>query len=105
MQTVNKFINKIKDNKYTSRYQPLDLPFKLVLFTDAAFGNKSGGGSQGGDVIFLVDKHNKSNLLSWPSKHIKYIVCSTLAAETIAMKDGVESAIPTEIIHGQQITS
>ena len=27
-QTVNKLINKIKDNQYILRYQPLDLPFK-----------------------------------------------------------------------------
>ena len=90
MQTVNKLINKIKDNQYTLRYRPLDLPFKIVLFTDAAFGNLSDGGSQGGDVIFLVDKHNKSNRLGWQSKHIKHILRSTLAAETIAVMDGVE---------------
>ena len=90
MQTVNKLINKIKDNQYTLRYRPLDLPFKIVLFTDAAFGNLSDGGSQGGDVIFLVDKHNKSNLLGWQSKHIKHILRSTLAAKTVAMMDGAE---------------
>ena len=28
LQTVNKLINKIKDNQYILRYQPLDLPFK-----------------------------------------------------------------------------
>ena len=93
MQTVNKLINKIKDNQYTLRYQPLHLPFKVVLFTDAAFGNLSDGGSQGGHIIFLVDKHNKSYLISWQSKCIKCIVCSTSAAETIAVIDGVESAI------------
>ena len=87
MQTVNKLINKIKDNQHTLRYQGLDLPFKIVLFTDAAFGNLSDGGSQGEDVIFLVDKHSKSNLISWQSKRIKRIVQNTLAAETIAMMD------------------
>ena len=93
MQTLIKLINKSKDNQYTLRYQPLDLPFKTVLFTDAAFGNISNRGSEEGHVIFLVDKHNKSNLISWQSKCIKRIVRGTLAAETIAMMDGVESAI------------
>ena len=46
MQTVNKLINKIKDNQYKLRYLPLN----------AAFGNLSDGGSQAGHVIFLVDK-------------------------------------------------
>ena len=35
----------------------------------------------------------KGNLISWQSKRIKHIVRSTSAAETIAMMDGVESAI------------
>ena len=39
LQTVNKLINKIKDNQYILRYQSWDLPFKIVLFTDAACGN------------------------------------------------------------------
>ena len=65
LQTVNKLINKIKDNQYILRYQPLDLPFKIALFIDAAFGNLRDGGSQGGHVVFLVDKHNKCNLIRW----------------------------------------
>ena len=64
LQTVNTLISKIKDNQYTLRYQPLDLSFKRLSFTDAAFGNLSDRGGQGGHVIFLLDKHNKSNLIS-----------------------------------------
>ena len=98
LQAINKSINKIKDNQYALRYQPIDLSFRIVLFTDAAFGNLSDGGSQGGHVIFLVDKHNKCNLISWQSKRIKRIVRSTLAAETIVMMDGVESAIYISVL-------
>ena len=98
MQFVNKLINKIKDNQYKLRYLPLNLPLKIVLFTDAAFGNLSDGGSQAGHVIFLVDKHNNSNLLSWQSKCIKRVVRGTLAAETIAMINGVESAIYISVL-------
>ena len=98
LPTVNKLINKIKYNQYTLRYQPLDLAFKIVLFTVAAFGNLSDGGSQGGHVILLVDKHIKSNLIRWQSKIIKSIVSCTLAAETIAMMDGVESAIYISVL-------
>ena len=59
---------------------------------------ESHGGSQGGDVTFLVDKHNKSNLISRQSKRIKRKVRCTLAAETIAMMDGVESAIYISVL-------
>ena len=55
-------------------------------------------GVQGGHVIFLVDKHNKCNLISWQSKRIKCILHSTLAAETIAMMDGVESVIYISVL-------
>ena len=72
----------------------MDLPFKIVLFTDAALGNLS----YGGHAIFLVDKHNKSNLISWQSKRIKRTVRSTLTAEIIAMMDGVESAIYISVL-------
>ena len=74
MQTVNNLINKIKDYQCKLRYQPLDIPFKIALFTVVAFGNLSDGGSQGGLVLFLVDKHSKCNLIIWQSKHIKCIV-------------------------------
>ena len=98
LQAVNKLINEIKDNQYTLSYQPLDLQFKILLFTDAAFGNSSDRGSQGSHVIFLVDQHNKFNLISWQCKHIEHIVHSTLAAETIAMMHGVEPAVYISVL-------
>ena len=40
----------------------------------------------------------KGNLISWSSKRIKHIVRSTLAVETIAMMNGVESAIYISVL-------
>ena len=65
----------------------------IILYTDDAFGNLIDGGSQGGHLIFLVDTHGNCNLLSWQSKRIKRIVRCTLAAEAIAMVEGVEPAL------------
>ena len=90
---MNKLINKVKDNQYKRKYQRLGKPIKIVLLTDAAFGNLSNGSSQGEQVLFLIDGYGKWNLVSWLLKRIKRISRSTLAAEIIAMVEGVESAI------------
>ena len=43
LYTMNKLINKVKDNQYKLQYQQLGKPIKIVLLTDGAFGNLSGG--------------------------------------------------------------
>ena len=98
MLAVNKIINKIKDNHYNIEYQPLGDKIKIVLFPDAAFANHEDGGSQGGHLVFLVDENSKFNLISWQSKRIKRAVCSSLAAETLALSDGVDHAIYLSVL-------
>ena len=39
-----------------------------------------------------------SNLISWQSKRIKRIVRSSLAAETLALSDGVDHAIYLSVL-------
>ena len=56
---MNKLINKVKDNQYKRKYQRLRKPIKIVLLTDAAFGNLSNGSSQGEQVLFLIDSYGK----------------------------------------------
>ena len=66
---------------------------KLVVYVDAAFGNLHDGGSQTAYLIFFVNPNEKFNLISWQSKGIKRVVCSSLAAEALAMSDGIDSAL------------
>ena len=73
------------------------------MFVDASFANLTDGGSQGGHIIFLIDKHRHAVPLSWNSKRIRRVVRSTLIAETLSTVDAVDSAqllsnIITEII-------
>ena len=49
-------------------------------------------------MIFLVDKHCNINLVQWQSKRIKRVVCSSLAAETLAMSDGVDSVVYISVL-------
>ena len=91
--TLNKVVSKLKRELYILKFSQLDNPIKIVVYTDAAFGNLPDGGSQGAYLVFLVDKKNNCNIISWQSKCLKRIVRSTLAAETLAMCDGIDAAL------------
>ena len=96
--TVNKVISKVKNSQYNIKYQPLDDNIKKKLFTDTAFANHDDGGSQSRNLIFLADEHCNINLLQWQSKQIKWVVHSSLAAETLAMSDGVDSTVYISVL-------
>ena len=100
--TTNKVIKKIKSQPYQFKIQfkTLSTPVRFVVYTDAAFGNLPDGGSQGGYLIFLVDQNNQCNLISWQSKRLKRIVRSSLAAETLAMVDSIETTLYLSVIYG-----
>ena len=67
---------------------------RILVYTDASFGNVSNGtGSVGGQLIFLTDKNKSVALLDWHSGKVKRVVRSTLAAETLSLVEGLESAI------------
>ena len=89
----NKIISKVKSNNLKLQYQKLQGDLKLVVYTDASFGNLNDGGSQGAYLIFFVASNGCCNLLSWQSKRLKRIARSSLAAETIAMLDGLDATL------------
>ena len=67
---------------------------ELLVYTDASFGNlDNGAGSMGGHIVFLKDSNNKCAVLDWKSKKVKRVVRSTLAAEALALGDGLETAL------------
>lgn len=66
---------------------------KMVVFSDASFGNLADGGTQGGHLIVLMGENGHFSPFSWQSKRVKRIVRSTLAGEALAMSDGVDNAI------------
>ena len=65
----------------------------IVIYSDAAHGNLSNGGSQGSYVIFLCGRNRMCSRLNWQSKRIPRIVRSSLAAETLALSDALDDAI------------
>ena len=66
---------------------------RLVVFSDASHSNLPDGvSSAGGFVIFLVDSQSNACPLYWESRKIRRVVKSTLAAETLAAADAIDSA-------------
>ena len=85
---ANKLVNKIKSEERVMTLKKDDnlADSKLFVFCDPSFANMSGGGSQGGYIIFWSDAFgNNINPIAWQSHRIKRIVNSTLAAEAMAL--------------------
>ena len=106
-------IKRLRETQYYLEYRPIRENHKIVLFTDASFGNLPNGGSQGAHLIYLVGDDNTHNLILWPSKRIKRVVSkwikrvakSSLTAETLAFLEGVDSTyyistLLAEIMYG-----
>ena len=66
---------------------------KVVVYTDASFGNLNGVDSCGGHIVFLSDRDDRSAPIAWHSGKVKRVVRSTLAAETVSLLAGIEEAI------------
>ena len=89
---TNKVVKKAKYNKVFLHYPQLDLNnAKVRCYTDASWGNITGGRSQGGVYVEVTDD-SKSSPIQWQSTCLKRIPKSTLAAETIAAVEGLEAA-------------
>ena len=66
--------------------------WELHLYTDASLGNL-GEKSTAGFVLFLVGNEGNCAPLAWCSNRIVRVVNSALAAETLAMEQGVNEGI------------
>lgn len=91
--TINKVIKFVKNEPSRIVFPKLELhSLKLRTYADASFNNLPKGGSQGGHIVFLMDRFQKSLPLSWNSTRIKRVVRSTLAAETLSLSEGCDTA-------------
>ena len=89
-----KTVRDVKNNDYKIMMKKLDMQsLELTVFSDASFGNLSGGSSQLGYIIFLSDKNGNAVPIVWASKKSKRVARSTLTAETLAAVEAVEAAV------------
>ena len=95
LHCANKLIRKLKSEEVILRFQYLgeNSSVKLVVYSDSSMGNLQDGGTQGGHFIMLMGENGKFSPISWQSKRIRRVVRSTLAGETLALADGVDSAV------------
>ena len=77
----------------------MDETLRVVLYTDSAYKNLCDGmGSCAGYIVFLVDCNNRCCPIQWKSNKIRRIVNSTLAAEALALENGIKEAIYQQAI-------
>ena len=96
MIAANKAVRKLLTHDYKILYPPLvlDNELRIVLYSDSAYKNLSDGvGTCGGYIVFLADREHRSCPISWSSKKLQRVVNSTMAAETLALVNGIKDAI------------
>ena len=96
---LNKVISNVQKNDSYLFFPVLDRKTSYVeVYTDGSFGSLPNGGSQGGSFVFLRDESGRCCPLGWNSSRLKRVVRSALAAETLALCDGCETALFTSEI-------
>ena len=68
-------------------------PVHLLTFCDTSYGNLPNGFSQGGYIIFLADERGNVSPLCWASRKLRRVCRSTVAAEIMAMLDGIDASV------------
>ena len=90
---ANKIVKKAKLYDVALFFPKMDLSdLAVYTYADASLGNLCDGGSQEG-VFTEIRSGNLSCPVDWQSKRIRRTAKNTLAAETIAMVDAIDTAI------------
>ena len=93
---LNKLVRTVKFGPKPCLFFP-DLgavdKWRLYSFSDASWANLEDGGTQGGHLVVIGNPEmgNRGAIVTWQSHKLKRIVKSTLAAETMACLDGIDS--------------
>ncbi|XP_057290791.1 uncharacterized protein LOC130613468 [Hydractinia symbiolongicarpus] len=72
---LNKVIRKLKNDFYAMTFKQLQNPIKIIVYTDAAFGNLPAGGSQGAYLIFLADENNSCMAIKTSQTNCQKLAC------------------------------
>lgn len=89
-QTLRNLQKKVKyaeaTRTYELKYVKLDLELpRIILLTDASFGNALEGSSQTAFTIPMADGSNSDNILHYESKKCRRITRCVMAAELLAL--------------------
>ena len=101
---TNKVLLRAINGQVTLKFNKLKNP-KMIVYSDASLGNNDTGNTQGGFFIGLQDKESLTlTPLAWCSKKLRRVARSTLAAETLAMVDAMDSAIFSASLFSELMT-
>ena len=102
---LNKLVERVSRDGLRLKFSRLDSleTCTIECYTDAAFANLPGGGSQGAFVLFLMDSAGKRCPIMWQTRKLRRVVKSTLSAETMALLEGAEAAVYVANIIGSII--
>ena len=93
---ANKVVRKLQAQDVVVLFPKLKMnnELRILLYTDSAYKNLCEKMSScAGYIVFLVDSNNRCCPLQWKSNKIQRIVNSTLAAEALALENGIKEAI------------
>ena len=107
LHRANKTLKYLKGEPLTLKFTQLNSidEYRLIVLSDASYGNLKSGHSQEGYVILICDSEYNCCILSWNSLKIKRVCKSTLTSETLALGDAIDHAILLATIYGELISN
>ena len=103
---TNKLIRRLKHENTVLKFPRFNNVSNLSIFyfTEASFNNNVDSSTQGGYLVFLVDKNTmESALIAWQSRKLKRVARSTSMAETFACIEGIDYSLLCAKILGDLI--
>ena len=98
-------MKKVKEASSKILFQPIGDILGLKVYTDASFCNLPDGKSSTCGYVIILQGTQGERILDWTSTKIQRVVSSTLEAEALALKEGLNGAIYlgcllTEFLYG-----
>ena len=97
LQLFNKAVREMKQRKICLKFPCVPLErWRLLAITDAGWGTRENGESQGGLLLCLCDKKvlqqepGPTWVIEWSSKKLRRVVRSSTAAETMSAQNGLD---------------
>ena len=93
MKRAKKIVKKVKEASSKILFQPIGDILGLKVYTDASFCNLPDGKSSTCGYVIILQGTRGERILDWASTKIQRVVSSTLEAEALALKEGLNDAI------------
>ena len=93
MKRAKKIVKKAKESDSKILFQPIGDIVGLKVYTDASYCNLPDGKSSTCGYIIILQGTAGERILDWSSTKIQRVVSSTLEAEALALKEGLNSTI------------